>query len=110
MRMLAELNQKLSLEIPVSHLVEAPTSRKFAELLTRTKDAPASFLVSMQPKGLLAPVYLIHHLLGDVLIYHSIASQFAPDRPVLGVEAPVDFIDRPQPYSLQALASDYVSE
>jgi thioesterase domain-containing protein len=110
MRMLAELNKKLSLKIPVSHLVEAPTARKFAELLTRTKDAPASFLVSMQPKGSLPPIYLVHHLLGDVFIYRSVASQFAPDRPVFGVQAPVDLVDRPQPYSLQALASDYVEE
>jgi thioesterase domain-containing protein len=110
MRILAELNKKLSLKIPVSYLVEAPTARKFAELLMRTKNDPTRYLISMQPQGSLPPVYLIHHLLGDVLIYHSVASQFAPDRPVFGVQPPLDFMDRPQPYSLQALAADYVGE
>jgi thioesterase domain-containing protein/acyl carrier protein len=110
MRMLAEINKKLGLKIPVSHLVEAPTARKLAELLMRTKDIPARYLVSMQPEGSLPPIYLIHHLLGDVLVYRSVASQFAPDRPVFGIQPPVDFVDRPQPYSLQALASDYVGE
>ncbi len=110
MRVLAELNKKLGLKMPVSHLVEAPTARKLAELLMRTKDGSARYLVSMQPEGSLAPIYLIHHLLGDVLVYRSVASQFAPDRPVFGVQPPVDFIDRPQPYSLQALAFDYVEE
>jgi amino acid adenylation domain-containing protein len=110
MRILAELNKKLSLKIPVSYLVEAPTARKFAELLMRTKHDPARYLISMQPQGSLAPVYFIHHLLGDVLIYHSVASQFAPERPVFGVQPPLDFMDRPQPYGLQALASDYVGE
>ena len=38
MRMLTEMNKKLSLKIPISHLVEAPTARKFAELLMLTKD------------------------------------------------------------------------
>ena len=110
MRMLAEMNKKLSLKIPVSHLVEASTARKFAELLMQTKDVPARCLVSMQPEGSLPPVYLIHHLLGDVLIYRSVASQFAPDRPVFGIQPPVELINRPQPYSLQALAFDYVGE
>jgi amino acid adenylation domain-containing protein len=110
MRMLAELNKKLGLKIPVSHLVEAPTARKFGELLMRTKEVRARYLVSMQPEGSLPPIYLVHHLLGDVFIYRSVASQFAPDRPVFGIQSPVDFIDRPQPYSLQTLASDYVGE
>jgi amino acid adenylation domain-containing protein len=110
MRVLAELNKKLSLKMPVSHLVEAPTARKLAELLMRTKGVPARYLVAMQPEGSLPPIYLIHHLLGDVLVYRSVASQFAPDRPVFGVQPPVDVIDRPEPYSLQALASDYVGE
>jgi amino acid adenylation domain-containing protein len=110
MRILAEMNKKLSLKIPVSHLVEAPTARKFAELLLQTKDVPARYLVSMQPEGSLPPVYLVHHLLGDVFVYRSVAVQFAPHRPVFGIQPPVDLIDRSQPYSLKALASDYVSE
>jgi amino acid adenylation domain-containing protein len=110
MRMLAEMNKKLSLKIPISHLVEAPTARKFAELLMQTKDVPARYLVSMQPEGSLPPIYLIHHLLGDVLIYRSVAGQFAPHRPVFGIQPPVELINRPQRYSLQALAFDYVGE
>jgi len=110
MRMLAEMNKKLSLKIPVSHLVEAPTARKFAEQLMQTKDFPGRYLVSMQPEGSLPPVYLVHHLLGDVLVYRSVARQFAPHRPVFGIQPPVDLIHRSQTYSLKALASDYVGE
>ncbi len=110
MRMLAELNRKLGLKMPVSYLVEAPTARKFAELLMQSKEGSARYLVSMQPEGSLPPIYLIHHLLGDVFVYRSVASQFAPDRPVFGIQAPVDLVDQPQPFSLQTLASGYVEE
>jgi thioesterase domain-containing protein len=110
MRMLAELNKKQGLKMPVSYLVEAPTARKFAELLMRTKEDSTRYLVSMQPEGSLPPIYLIHHLLGDVFVYRSVANQFAPDRPVFGIQAPVDLVDQPQPYSLQALASGYIGE
>jgi amino acid adenylation domain-containing protein len=110
MRMLTEMDKKLGLKIPVSHLVEAPTARKFAELLTQTRNGRERYLVTMQPEGSLPPVYLVHHLLGDVLIYRTVASQFAPDRPVYGIQPPIDLIERPQPISLPTLASDYVGE
>jgi thioesterase domain-containing protein len=64
----------------------------------------------MQPEGSLPPLYLIHHLLGDILIYRSVANHFAPYRPVFGILPPVDLINCPGRYSLRALASDYVGE
>jgi amino acid adenylation domain-containing protein len=110
MRMLTEMNNRLQLKIPISHLVEAPTARKFAELLMQTKDTPGRQLITMQAEGSLPPVYLIHHLLGDVLIYRAVASQFAPDRPVFGIQPPVDLVERAKPYSLRTLASEYIGE
>ena len=59
----------------------------------------------MQPKGTLPPVYLVHHLLGDLLIYRHVANYFTPHRPVFGIQPPPDLMKRPQPYSLQVLAS-----
>jgi amino acid adenylation domain-containing protein len=110
MRMLAEMGKKLSLNIPLGHLLEAPTARTFAARLMQAKEFEARCLVSMQPDGSLPPIYLVHHLLGDVLIYRSIAHQFAPRRPVFGIQAPADLINRSQPYSLKDLAFDYVGE
>ena len=110
MRMLAEMNKKLGLKLRISHLVEAPTARKFAGLVMRNKDVPARCLVSMQPEGSSPPLYLVHHLLGDILIYRSVANHFAPQRPVFGIQPPVDLIDRRQPHSLRDLASSYVGE
>ncbi len=110
MRMFAQMNEKLGCKLPISLLVEAPSPRKFAELVSQTKDAPAKYLVTMQPEGTLPAVYLVHHLLGDILIYRHVANLFAPHRPVFGIQPPLDLIKRPQPYSLQDLASDYVGE
>ena len=109
-RMFAEINKKLGLKLPISHLLEAPTSRTLAELIRQIKDAPTRCLVSMQPEGSLPPLYLAHHLLGDILIYRPLAEHFAPHRPVFGIQPPVDLVTRPQPYSLQSLASDYIAE
>ncbi len=110
MRMFAEMNNTLGYKLPVSLLVEAPTVRQFAGLARQAKDARPKYLVLMQPEGLLPPIYLVHHLLGDVLIYRSLAHHFAPDRPVYGIQPPVDLVHRSQPYSLRALASEYMEE
>jgi thioesterase domain-containing protein len=110
MRAFAHMNEKLGCKLPISLLVEAPTARRFAELVTQTKDAPAKYLVSMQPEGTLPPLYLVHHLLGDILIYRHVANHFAPHRPVFGIQPPADLIKRSQPFSLQDLASDYVGQ
>lgn len=109
-RMLSEISTKMKLTLTANHLVEAPTARMFAALLTRAKELSTRHLISMQPEGSLPPLYLVHHLLGDVFIYRTVASLFAPDRPVFGVQPPVDLTHRSQRYSLQTLASDYVDE
>jgi thioesterase domain-containing protein len=64
----------------------------------------------MQTSGALPPVYLIHHLLGDIFVYRALAACFAPDRPVYGIQAPADFVQRAHPFSLESLAAEYVSE
>jgi thioesterase domain-containing protein len=109
-RMIVDLNKKLGSKLPISYLVEVPTARKFAELMRQTKDAPARCLVSMQPEGSLPPLYVAHHLLGDILIYRSLADHFAPHRPVFGIQPPFDLVTRPQSYSMQELASCYIAE
>jgi amino acid adenylation domain-containing protein len=110
MRMMAELNQAVGYELPIGLLVEAPTARQFADAATRSKDLRPRHLVTIQPEGSLPPLYLVHHVYGNVLIYRDLASHFAPHRPVFGFEPPVDLVHRAQRYSFEDLASIYVSE
>ena len=110
MRMFAQMGNTLGQKLPVNLLLEAPTARKFAETVANIKDAPPRYLVVMQPQGSLPPLYLVHHLLGDVLIYRALANQFAPNRPVYGVQAPLDLVHRSKLCSVVDLASDYVAE
>jgi amino acid adenylation domain-containing protein len=110
MRMLTTVNESLGRKLPMSLLLEAPTARQFAEIATHTGEGQSRCIVAMQPQGSLPPIYLIHHLYGDVLIYRSLANRFAPDRPVFGIELPADLIHGAQHSSLETLASRYVVE
>jgi amino acid adenylation domain-containing protein len=109
-RMLTEINEQLNVNIQVSHLTEAPTVRKFAMLVGADTARRTRCLVLMQPEGLLPPLYLVHHLLGDVLIYRTIATLFAPHRKVFGIQPPNALAQQAPICSIPALASAYVSE
>jgi amino acid adenylation domain-containing protein len=110
LRMFAQLSKRLGWTPPISLLAEAPTPRTFAKAFRQFRDRPATCLVSMQSEGSQPPIYFIHHSLGDILIYRALASCFASERPVVGVQPPADLTQRPQPYSMQALAAEYVEQ
>jgi amino acid adenylation domain-containing protein len=109
-RMFAEIGARLELKLPVSLVVEAPTPRRLANRIRKIRQAPDSCLVPMQTEGSLPPLYFIHHLFGDVLVYRTLAECFAPERPVIGVQAPAGLVDRSEPCSLESLAAEYVKE
>jgi amino acid adenylation domain-containing protein len=110
-RMSAELNKQLNCKIRPNCLIEAPTARSFAgRLLRMQSDAPAKCVVPMQTSGALPPLFFIHHLLGDIFVYRALAACFAPDRKVYGIQPPADFLQRVHPFSLVALAGEYVAE
>ncbi len=109
-RMFSELDAKLECKLPISMLLEAPTARGFAALIKKSEHSPVRCVVTMQPEGSLPPLYLVHHLLGDILVYRTVANSFAPQRPVSGIQPPADLVNRPRPYSLHDLAAEYVSE
>ncbi len=108
-RLFAEIAEKLGHKLPVSLLAEAPTPRLLAGRIRDIQRGRVQCLVPMQTTGARPPLYFIHHLLADILIYRSVANQFAAERPVFGIHPPVDLTERRLP-SLHAIAAEYVSE
>jgi amino acid adenylation domain-containing protein len=111
-RLFAEMSNRLELKLPVSLLVEAPTPRLLADRIRKIEQLPGGggCLVPMQTGGSLPPIYFIHHLFGDILVYRTLAECFQCERPVIGVQAPAGLADRPEPSSLESLAAEYLQE
>jgi thioesterase domain-containing protein len=78
--------------------------------LQKAGNSGGGCLVAMQPEGFLPPLYFIHHLLGDVLIYTAIAECFAPGRPIVGIRTPAGLTDRGERCTVESLASGYIKE
>lgn len=109
-RMFTEIGRALGLKLPVSMLIEAPTPRLLTERIRKTQHSPMGCLVPMQPNGSLPPLYLIHHLHGDILVYRALAQCFPSERPVIGIQAPLGLTDGVAPCSVESLAARYVRE
>ncbi len=109
-RVTCEIGTKLNREIPMSWILEAPTARGFAQLVEGHPDLGLRCVVNMQPEGTEAPIYFVHPLVGEVLVYRALAACFAPNRPVFGIQTPADYLSRKHPYSITQLASEYLQE
>jgi thioesterase domain-containing protein len=78
--------------------------------LEMAKNSGSGCLVAMQTEGFLPPLYFLHHVIGDVLIYAPIAECFAPERPIFGIQSPAGLEDSAERCTLESLASRYIKE
>jgi thioesterase domain-containing protein/aryl carrier-like protein len=110
MTVLAELEQ-LGITLEPSAFAEAPTLEAFTRLIYRTRwDFSSSrSLVSIHPEGTKTPLFLVHHIGGDVRC-PSLAQQLDCDRPLYGLRA-IGFDGQQAPFTrIEDMAAHYIRE
>jgi amino acid adenylation domain-containing protein len=110
LRIFAQIWGSLGRRLPLGVLLEAPTPRKLAQRLREPQDSQESCLVTLKPGGSLPPLYLIHHLYGDVLAYRWLAESIGPERPVFGIQASTKIKNLGREFSMETVAAHYVNE
>jgi acetoacetyl-CoA synthetase len=85
-RLLALVESRIGVELPLSAMVEAPTIAEMAALID---DPGKSFspLVLLRPGNDEPPLFFIHSLRGDVLEMRRVAVELSTDVPVYGLRA-----------------------
>jgi amino acid adenylation domain-containing protein len=89
-RLIAALNDQLSIRLPIATIFHAPEIGLLADLLGRSSVLPAAIdpcFVPLQREGRAAPLFVIHGYAGDVFCYTAFADAMAPTRPVYGLQA-----------------------
>lgn len=86
-RVMAEIESRSGVSIPLATLFEEPTVERLAAVLQDPSLAESPSLVPLQTGGEAAPLYCIHPAGGAVFCYRSLAATFAEERPVIGVQA-----------------------
>lgn len=106
-RMVSAVQQHTGKTLPLSALFRKPTIEQLSELLDNPQVTESSLLVPLSVGGPAEPMFCIHPAGGTVFCYRELASHFAGQRSVLGVQARgLDGRDAPH-QTLQEMATAY---
>jgi len=111
-QLFARIEKTVGKGLPPAPLFQAPTVKSLAALL-RQQDTTATrwtSLVSIQPQGSKTPLFCVHGGAGTVLLFHSLARQLAPERPVYGLQSR-GLYGRDLPHTnIEEMAAHYIKE
>jgi acetoacetyl-CoA synthetase len=97
---------RLGHDVPLSAIFATPWPRMLAEYLQRPAQELHDTLVLLKPGAADArPLFMIHDLTGDVLVYSGLAASIPGDRPVYGVRARVLDSRLPPDRTIDAMAA-----
>jgi thioesterase domain-containing protein len=83
-------------------------ARMLKEREQQKKATLPSYVIPLQPEGSRPPLFCIHPLSGDVLVYITIARHLGTDQPLYGIQAPA-FASEVQPLdSVETIATTYL--
>ena len=110
-RLFSAIERTAGIRAPLASLFEAPTIAGLARLIRDGDAAPHdSSLVAIQVGGSRPPLYCVHWMGGNVLVYRDLALHLGPDQPVYGLQA-VGLDERRRPHtSIEDMAAHYVGE
>jgi len=104
----AIIEQEFGRRIPLSTLVEQPTIRGLAAYLAGDRPAAADdLLVPLGAGGGGPPLFCVHELSGNVVVYRRLAARLGGDRPVYGLQYPGQHLADPPRLSLADMAARY---
>ena len=112
MELLADIERAFGVELTVSTLYEHDTAAALAAVL-RERSGPEiqnRFLVPIQPKGSLPPLFGVHVLGVNAEFYRPLAAALGPDQPVWGLGLPTATPDTSNPTEVREVAARYVAE
>jgi thioesterase domain-containing protein len=110
-RVAADIEQVLGRSVSPGLLFEASTIDMLSRRLTaHSAAAGRGALVPLAQGGPREPLFLVHHVSGDITAYKDLAPYLGSDRSIYGLRAPELDSGQEPPDRIEALASRYVSE
>lgn len=86
----------------------AMLARMLRERQQRAKPAPPPYLIPLQPAGSRPPLFCIHPLGGDVLVYIGLAHHLGKEYPLYGLQAPAFSLDVAPLATVEEVATSYI--
>ncbi|MGW6413029.1 AMP-binding protein [Streptomyces vinaceus] len=108
-RMLAQIRERLGVELTFQALYADPTITGLARHLESTGRHPSGVLLPIRTQGTLPPLFCIHPASGTAWSYATLLNTLAPDRPLYGLQARGLTGHAPLASSIEEMAADYTA-
>lgn len=111
-RLMARVQRRFGIELPISALIEAPTVRELARAIESAgaSSRPATLIRLNGGSAERAPVFCVHPVGGHVLCYLQLARSLGDDQPCYGVQARGLLGGEAPHTSIVEMASAYAAE
>jgi thioesterase domain-containing protein/acyl carrier protein len=108
---IAAVQHRLGITLPIGSIMERPTVASFAELIrTGPTEEQRACLVPFRFRGTGSPIYCFHPLAGTVIRYAALGMSIDKDIPVYGVQA-YGLDPRHEPHrTIEEMAQEYITE
>ncbi|OOQ60759.1 non-ribosomal peptide synthetase [Mucilaginibacter pedocola] len=110
-KIMAKIEEKTGLRLPLATLFEHSTVEKLAIRLDSNSDVISwDSLVPIKPKGSKMPLYIVHGAGLNVLLFNALAMNMDDEQPVYGLQARgINGVDEPLDV-MEEIAANYVEE
>jgi amino acid adenylation domain-containing protein len=109
--LIIKIEKEFGIRLPLATLFEQSTVQKLSKVIDNGIEPDRwRSLVPLRPHGSKKPLFLVHGLGLNVLLYTTIISYLDPEQPVFGLQAKgLNGVDKPLK-SIEEIASYYISE
>ncbi|NEP60084.1 MAG: amino acid adenylation domain-containing protein, partial [Symploca sp. SIO2G7] len=89
LQLISKINQKLDINISLGMLFQYPTIAEIANFILKTTNASVkpTYLVPIQVTGTQPPLFCIHPIGGQVMVYQHLAACLGLDRPMFALQS-----------------------
>ena len=105
-----KIESELGFKLPLSALFRKPSIAGLAQLINGESSGAYHYLVPIKPDGSNPPLYIIHGIGLEVMVFKDLASHMDKNQPVYGVQAIGLSNDEFPPEKLEQIAAKYVKE
>jgi amino acid adenylation domain-containing protein len=111
LRFFGELEKSTGVQLPLATLFAAPTIRQLATIVREKGwQPPWSCLVPIKPSGTRPPLFFVHGVGGNILIYSDLARCVSEEQPVYGIQS-LGLDGRQAPLTrVEDMAARYIQE
>ena len=108
-RLMARIESKLGIHLPLTTLFTEPTIEEQANLLSTNGNIQfSSPLVPIQASGDLPPLFCVHPVGGNVLCYAELARHLGNNQPLYGLQSPGLSGDEKPSSTIEEMAAIYI--